>query len=305
MGQQTKNKKLAILIPVFNGLDYTKNCLRNLKTVLKDHEEKDQVSLIISDDNSKDGTSGWVKEHYPEVVVLKGDGNLWWSGGINLASRYAIEELNTDFILWWNNDIEAGERYFSRIFYHMQHSDNHTLVGSKIFAVGSDIIWGMGGVFNTRTGKRKNFAEKERDGKEFQKVVEVDWFPGMGTLIPARVYNTIGYLDERNFPQYHGDSDFTFRAKKAGFRLIADPEMVIYNDVSNTGLIHNGSIRLLYKSLTDIKSNFNMKKDFLFYRKHSESILAFSELVRKYFKYTGGFFKWKVLGVFGVRKQKA
>ncbi len=297
------HQKLAILIPVFNGLDYTKKCLKNLKTLLEHYNDAgDQVRIIISDDNSKDGTSGWVKEHYPEVVILKGDGNLWWSGGINVASSYAIEEFETDFILWWNNDIEADQNYFSRIFHHMKHSDNNTIIGSKIFVINSDIIWGMGGVFNPRNGRRKNFAEKEKDGDIYHKIVDVDWFPGMGTLIPADVYKTIGYLDEKKFPQYHGDSDFTFRAKKAGFRLLVDPEMIIYNDISNTGLIHGGSIKLLYRSLTDIKSNFNIKKDILFYRKHAQSPLAFFELAKKYFKYTGGFFKWKFLGIFGVHK---
>ena len=38
--------------------------------------------MIVVDDDSSDRTDEEVKANYPEMTVLQGDGNLWWTGAI-------------------------------------------------------------------------------------------------------------------------------------------------------------------------------------------------------------------------------
>ena len=40
------------------------------------------VTLVLVDDGSSDGTAAAVRELVPRTVVLTGDGNLWWAGGL-------------------------------------------------------------------------------------------------------------------------------------------------------------------------------------------------------------------------------
>jgi len=40
------------------------------------------IQVIIVDDGSSDRTAEEVAENYPEVTILEGDGNLWWTGAI-------------------------------------------------------------------------------------------------------------------------------------------------------------------------------------------------------------------------------
>jgi GT2 family glycosyltransferase len=305
MVQESKSRKkgiISIIIPVFNGLEYTRRCLETLTRhiTLVDDTMYGFETIVVDDGN--DGTSEWIADNHPFVHVLKGDGNLWWSGGINRGVDYAINQLNTDYLLWWNNDIEPAEDYFIQAVKLASELSDDVIIGSKVYIKNSNLIWGMGGKFDPVSGNRYMYGERQTDNQDFRKPFEVDWFPGMGTLIHRRVFDKIGMLDAKNFPQYHGDSDFTFRAKKAGFRLIAFPGLVIYNDITNTGLKHRGKLNVMYKSLVSIKSNSNIKKDIAFYRKHVISPRAYLNLVNKYFRYVGGFFKWKVLNFFGVEK---
>jgi GT2 family glycosyltransferase len=293
---------LSILIPVFNNLGYTKKCIQNLKQQVGEIENQTTYTVVI-DDGSTDGTSAWIKENHPDVLVLKGNGDLWWSGGINRGVSFALYDLKTDYILWWNNDILARDDYFKNLFAILRSNPDSTILGSKIFVLNKDVLWGMGGKFDAEKGTRFMYGEQSQDKEEFDQPFEVDWFPGMGTVIHRKVFETTGYLDEKNFPQYHGDSDFTFRAKKAGFKLIAHPALVLYNDNSNTGLKHKGSLSNLFRSLTSIKSNYNIKKDVRFFSIHAKSPIAYRILFQKYFRYIGGFFKWKLLHTFGVRKK--
>ena len=127
--------------------------------------------------------------------------------------------------------------------------------------------------------------------------------PVWGT-ISAGVPGKIGYWNDKDFPQYHGDSDFTYRAKLAGFDIVVFPQLRLWNDTSNTGLSHQGSLKVLIRLLSDIKSNYNLKKNLRFYRKYATSMMAYSSLIRSYYMLFGGFFKWKFLSLIGVRKEK-
>jgi GT2 family glycosyltransferase len=180
----------------------------------------------------------------------------------------------------------------------------NVIAGSKIYRKegNNNILWSCGGIFNPRTGAKYMFGFSREDGEAFNHPVEADWLPGMGTLVPVEVVKTIGYWDEKVFPQYHGDSDFTYRAKLAGFKNIVYPGLRIWNDTTNTGLKHRGSFRVLVKLLTDIKSHYNFRKNIIFYRKYSKGPLAYGALFRAYFMLFGGFFKWSFLSLFGIKK---
>lgn len=298
-----KDPIVCIVIPVFNGIEFTRQSLAGLfqlKAALG--KPGQQLPIILVDDGSTDGTAQWVKENYPEVHLLSGDGNLWWSGGVNLGAAYALETLRADYVLWWNNDIIPREDYLQQLFKIISNTPSDVVIGSKIYSMHKNLVWGMGGKFDPVHGTRYMFGERMPDHEGLQQPLEVDWFPGMGTVIHRSVFQAIGFLDEKNFPQYHGDSDFTFRAKMSGFRLIAFPQLVIFNDNTNTGMFHNGSFSRLFQSLTSIKSIYGFRRDYRFLKTHATSYRAYGPFMKKYFYYIGGFLKWKVLNTIGIRK---
>jgi GT2 family glycosyltransferase len=297
-------KKITLVIPVYNHLDYTSRCIQSLdRLILKQQFKHCNYQVVVVDDGSTDGTAGWLAEHHPDVVVLHGDGTLWWSGGINKGAKFAIEQLGTDYILLWNNDITPVEDYFHQLDQLLTRLGMNTLVGSKILYHGNEqIIWSFGGTYNPVNGKKRMIGMDEPDSGQYSEVLSVDWLPGMGTLVPVDVIEKIGYWDDRRFPQYHGDSDFTFRAKKAGFEIMVRPDLKIWNDKSSSGLTHGDSLRGLIRSFTSIRSNLNIRKNILFYRRHADSWRAYRFLIRYYMKVIGGFVKWKVLALVGKHR---
>jgi GT2 family glycosyltransferase len=295
---------LTILLPVHNGLDYT---TRNLNDLYR-HTDKANtcdIKIIVIDDGSTDGTHDWIKTHFPEIIVLIGNGNLWWSGAINVGAHYAFDILNADYILLWNNDVFADENYFSELNSILNPYNGNNLIGSKVMVYEDpEKIWSMGGFFNPKNGKYDMYGYYEKDSILFSEIYEVDWLTGMGTIIPKSVVEKIGYWDNVNFPQYHGDSDFTYRAKINGFKLLVYPSLKIFNSVKNTGIEHEGNLKSLFHLLTNIKSKCNIAKNFKFYRLYATSFRAYIPLVWIYMQIIGGFFKWKLLNILGVRKNR-
>jgi GT2 family glycosyltransferase len=271
-------KSLAIIMPVYNGLNFTKRALANLSEAIE-NVKKDilTISLIVVDDGSTDGTSEFIRKEYPDTIIMKGDGSLWWSGGMNYGARFACDEIRSDYIALWNNDITCKSDYFSILNEIINNSDDQVIIGSKIYA-SNNLVWSMGGFYNPFTGK--------------------------GTILHTDVIRKIGYWDNINFPQYHGDSDFTYRAKLAGYKIIVYPRLKLWNDISNTGIEHKGNLKTLLHSLRHIKSYNNIRIDLLFYKKYAKSPYAYLELLKKYGRLIGGYFKWKVLNFIGINKQQ-
>lgn len=299
------NSTIAIIIPVYNALSYTIKCLNTIFGLINKPELEPFFNVIVVDDGSTDGTAGWIKENYPHTIILEGDGNLWWSGGMNKGTRYALETLGSKYVLWWNNDIIPKENYFANLL-SIVRRDQILVGGSKIYYFDQpQVVWSMGGIFETRSGKKYMIGMNEADNPSFQKKISVDWLPGMGTFIHKSVFEKIGFIDEKNFPQYHGDSDFTFRAKLAGYEIVVFPELKIWNDKSNSGLMHQSSFKKLVRTLHDIKSNYHIKKDVQFYKRYATSSMAYQTLAHKYCYYIGGFFKWKLLNLFGLSKKES
>lgn len=298
------NQHISIIIPVFNALAHTQNCLKQLKHELSSHPTGKHFTIIVTDDGSTDGTGEWIRNNHPEVILLKGDGNLWWSGGINMGTEYALKELNADYVLWWNNDTTAGEGYFRKLL-EIVDGDAPKIGGSKIYYANTSKIWSMGGIFDTTSGRKYMMGMNEPDMAVYNEITPADWLPGMGTFIHKDVFKTIGTVDDVNFPQYHGDSDFTYRATLAGYKILVYPQLQIWNDKSNSGLMHNNSFRQLIRTLNDTKSNYHIGKDITFYRRYASSMRAYKTLAYKYCYYLGGFLKWKILNTVGLSKKES
>jgi len=298
--------KISIVLPVFNHLEYTQNCIRTLdRLVLSSTFYHVKFHIIVVDDGSTDGTADWLTEHYPGVHLLKGDGTLWWSGGVNMGARYAIQDLDSDYILLWNNDIDPAEDYFTQLDSLISSTGRQMLLGSKIFYHGdNNKIWSYGGIFNPRSGNKYMIGLDEPDSEKYNQVLSVDWLPGMGTLVPVGVIAQIGYWDQEIFPQYHGDSDFTYRAKIAGYELMVRPELRLWNDKTSSGLTHGNTLGGLIRVFSSVRSNLNIRKNIIFYRRYATSWRAYLHLIGYYLRVIGGFFKWKVFSLFGKKRDE-
>ncbi len=72
---------VEVVAPVRNHKAITLQCLRSLSRIDRTGLE---VHIIIVDDGSTDGASDAIREQFPEVQLVPGDGNLWYTAGANV-----------------------------------------------------------------------------------------------------------------------------------------------------------------------------------------------------------------------------
>lgn len=83
--------KVFVVFPVHNGLESTRSFLESLS-----RQGLDGFETVICDDGSDDGTGEYLRHDHPEVTVLEGTGNLWWTGGINMCIRHVLKKCSDD-----------------------------------------------------------------------------------------------------------------------------------------------------------------------------------------------------------------
>jgi GT2 family glycosyltransferase len=277
--------KITILIPIYNRIAITKLGLASLYDAVKYYTEnsKNQYSIctIVIDDGSTDGSSLWIEKNYPDIIILKGNGNLWWTGAINLGARYAIDNFSTDYVILWNDDTFCEISYFVELENLLSRLDNDIIIGSTILNSENNQLWSKLLFFNQLTGtssyKKKMFPFGLKS---------LNWLTGMGTIIPSFIIKEIGYWNNEKFPQYFGDIDFTLRASKKNYKIIGSEKLIIYNKTEYSSYTAS-DIKSFLKSLNsnNLSSRYNLKIRSQFYKEHCISFFWIITLFLYYIKY--------------------
>ncbi len=271
---------INIVIPVHNRRELTRQCLEDLSV-----QTYRQFRTIVVDDGSTDGTEEMIREGFPDVIVIKGDGNLWWTEATNWGVRYAQQHPTPgdreNFVLTLNDDTEVQPNYLQTLLdAYQQHKP--CLVGSpSVDSDNPDKLEFAGTQSELYFASGKDLAaDYNYNYRELQRrteYIESDSLPGRGTLIPMRVFDEVGLFDAKNFAHYMADIEFSVRAKKAGYRLIVNTKSVVYEYKKQTGLFisQQPTWKDFIKSFTSIRSPTNLTVRYNFAIAHSKTKLLY------------------------------
>ncbi len=203
--------RISVLLTCHNRRDQTLACLD--RVFRQEQPEGYILEVFLVDDDSTDGSGGAVRRHFPQVHILKGSGNLFWTGGMRVAYE-AAKTTDPDFYLWLNDDTMLNPTAIATLL------ETHQLLGeqgdSSAIIVGSvkDPDTGRftyGGVVRCSRWHPMKFAPVEPGDRP----KPCDTFNGNCVLIPRNVARLVGNLDKA-FTHAMGDTDYGLRALRAG-----------------------------------------------------------------------------------------
>lgn len=265
---QNNINNFFIIIPVHNRKHFTQDCLLSLRK-----QTFQKFITIVIDDGSSDGTSEMIQKEFPEIILLHGDGNLWWTGATNLGVEYALTQADQgDYILTLNDDTIVRPTYLQTLLDSALNCPNSLIGSISISNLDESTVVDAGVRINWLTAKYTNLAE----GREYNDILDagsllqkVDVLPGRGTLIPIKVFQKVGLYDFKRLPHYGADYEFSHRANMNGYNILINYEAVVVSDVKMTGL-NNRVNKLgwsdLFRSFFSIKSANNLKNRWYFAR---------------------------------------
>lgn len=255
--------KVHVIVPVHNRWNFTVQCLKSLtrQTVYE------RMQIHVVDDGSTDGTSERLATEFPDVNVIRGDGNLWWTGAV----AKAIENLRpvfaeNDYFLLVNNDALLSAETVEVLMCESVGLANKVGRASVApIAVGEDsnaISTGWGpGTKPILTNFERQFDRMSNS----QNKVAVKSLFGRCSLYPVEILHKISNFDAEAFPHYFGDTDFCLTAGKSGYHFYVTSGTCIRvkQNQDSTGSHHGfrkgpQPYRKVKENMTSIKSIDNV-----------------------------------------------
>jgi len=214
-------EQIAVLMTCHNRRSKTLACLDALMKQTSIDGIRVQVYLV--DDGCTDGTGEAVREQYPQVNVLQGNGRLYWCGGMRAAFAEAMKG-DYDYYLWLNDDTHL---YPHAVYILLETSRKvQELNGRDSIIVGAvcDPDTGQptyGGA--VRLSKWRPLGLKPVEPQNEPQ--RCDTMNGNCVLIPRAIARTVGNLSSE-FTHWIGDTDYGLRATKKGYTCWVAPGFV-------------------------------------------------------------------------------
>lgn len=253
-----QNYRVAVIVPVHNRRETTLGFLRQMEEI---DRAGASLEIIIVDDGSTDGTAEAIGRDYPGVIILQGSGNLWWTGAINTGVRYALSH-EFDYFLITNDDLELAPDFLAGLL-EVARNRPDALVSAVTLNAEAGYRAEILTAGFVRRGRYLDVvtlhAGDTYTEETLPEAIECDMLTGAALLLPPRVFEVVGLLDEKHFPHNWGDFEFTLRASLAGFHCLVATRSRVYTDYNRRYPIiyfYSSSRREFLKNLFDSRRHY-------------------------------------------------
>jgi GT2 family glycosyltransferase len=225
------NPCVWVVIPSFNALAVTRSCLADLT-----NQTYPNIKVILSDSGSTDGTCEAVAQEFPQVVVVQGNPDWWWTKATNEGVKYVLSRASAnDYIMTLNNDVVVPPPYLAAMVGMIQQYPQ-SIIGSVLYAVAErSKLVECGTYIDWRTMKCHFLTPGDFDQSGFSE--KLTFLCGNGVLYPIGVFREHGLFEETILPHYGADQDFVASCKKWGYVLRVQTKAPLYSreDITAVG----------------------------------------------------------------------
>lgn len=218
-------KKVGIIVLNWNGKEDTVKCLESLQKI-------PHVQIILVDNGSTDGSQSHFKTHFPECTLIETGENLGYAGGNNVGIEYGLKQ-GLEFFLILNNDTIVDPDIVHAFLEEFKEYPNAGILGGKIYLMSEPKrLDHLGGRWNSKDLKFDYVGYRELDDRKlWDDPLELDYVCGAAIMVRREVFEKIG-LFESQFFLFWEETDFCFRAKRAGFSVMSCPKALVWHKVS-------------------------------------------------------------------------
>lgn len=221
-------KRVVIVILNWNGIDDTLDCLKSLgKQSYNNHD------ILVVDNGSNDDSKPKLKEYQSKnknINLIFEPNNLGFTGGVNRGIQWAIDN-KYKYVALFNNDATADKKWLGSLVEQLDDNKKIGIAtglllladGKKIDSTGEQYSkWGLPFPRN-----RGHLASK-KPTSEF-----TFGATGGASLYRVKMLKEIGLFDN-DFFAYYEDTDVSFRAQLAGWKVKYTEKAIAYHKQGET-----------------------------------------------------------------------
>ncbi len=202
--------KVSFVIPNWNG---QKLLMKHLPAVLGSAQG---AQIIVADDASTDDSVVFIQKVFPQIKLVVRHKHSGFASTVNDGVKAARGEI----VVLLNTDVEPEKDFLVPILTHF--SDRQVFAAGcmdKSIESGKTVLRGRGlGYWE------KGFFVHSRG--EVDKPTTA-WVSGGSGAYRKDIWMKLGGMDEQFNPFYWEDIDLSYRARKAGYKIVFEPKSVV------------------------------------------------------------------------------
>jgi GT2 family glycosyltransferase/Flp pilus assembly protein TadD/glycosyltransferase involved in cell wall biosynthesis len=259
---KSKRALCSIIIPVFNQINFTKQCIEALYRNTPDS----LFELIIVDNNSTDGTGDYLAGISEKAKVITNKENL----GFAKACNQGASQASGKYLLFLNNDTEVQPGWLNALVEVLDQDNSVAAVGSKMLFPDKKIQ--HAGVVIVDDQKlpdplvaRHIYYQQAHNYPQADKMSTYQALTAACILVRKSAFDAVDGFDEQYWNGYE-DIDLCFKFQKKGWQLIYQPKSVVIHYESQSGperfrRVQHNIDRLHQKWLGKIKPDLIIKSN--------------------------------------------
>ncbi len=228
--KQNGNKliRVSVIMINYNTFELTKNAVDSIF----DNTKETAFEIVLVDNGSKDGSGAMLEEYFKDRIKYIGaTENLGTSKAFNLG----LKVCEGEYVLWLNSDTLCMGDFITELVKYMDDNPECGICGGNLFDFNKNPAHSFRRKLpDARTIRRdRSFIVsffrkifKKALSSEFNytgKPLEVGYITGADMMVRKDIADSLKGFDERIF-MYAEESEFTFRVKNAGYRVMSVPD---------------------------------------------------------------------------------
>ena len=209
----------------------------------------DWIQLLVADNASSDGTADFIAAAFPKVQLTRNQENLGFAAAVNAVAMSGLG----DMILLLNPDAIIDSETLYSLVSVLDNDDSVAIVAPGLVQPQGRLNVMEVGRFPTLWRVFCHYSGLSRLAK-FGRAVEglyllngqvsgargVDWVSGACMLVRKSVWLELGGMTERWF-MYAEDLEFCLRVKRAGYRIVIEPDLFATHVMGGSSAANTGS----------------------------------------------------------------
>ncbi len=214
---------VTVHLLIYNHKEYLEGCI---ESVLR--QTYNPLEIVISDNNSSDGSAEFVKKKYPHLKLVENETNLGYSKGHNRI----IESSMSAYFVPLNPDVVLAEDFIEELVRAIEIDDSVGMATGKLYRNREKVIDSVG-VFFTPTLRHLDRGSNVKDEGQFEEMEYVFGVSGAAPLFRRAMIEDIkisGEFFDNDFFAYREDADLSWRAQLMGWKAVYTPFAVAYHE---------------------------------------------------------------------------
>ncbi len=224
--EPTRNTLVSVVIVNYNGRHHLERCLPSLNET-----RAVPIEVIVVDNGSSDDSVVWMKEHHPEVRILKMGNNL----GFGAANRHGADAARGSYVAFLNSDTVVEPTWLVELLRVLMVDPDVAAACSTLRLLEHpDVLNGFGGEMSKLGYGYDRHYGCPYDMLKTAVATRDVFFPTAAAMLMRKPdFWACGAFDAKMF-MYHEDVDLGWRLYLLGRRVVVCRDSVVHHHFGGT-----------------------------------------------------------------------